>query len=619
MVLHAAVFAVENRPFPQHVIQTAGSIRPNNYSQTALDTDVRLFYNKWKADYVKSAGTVSGVTRYRVSFGSTNPGRTVSEGQGYGMVIVALMAGHDPAAKAVFDGMLAFALANPSVIDHRLMGWEIPNSGGADSAFDGDADIAYGLMLAQAQWGGTSYAASANSRLAGILASTIGPQSHLPTLGDWVSYNDTKFNQYTPRSSDFMPGHFRAYARFTGNSVWNTVADNCNIVSTAIQSNYSKATGLLPGFIVGANPLGSAKPATGTFLEASSDGYYDYNAGRDPWRIGVDALLNGNATSMTLAKKMASWAKAKSGGNALNIKGPYKLDGSQTSSSNGFTTFFAAPFGVASMLDAANQTFLNSIYANVRVTHEDYFEDSVTLLSMLAMTGNFWDPTLALGADVSAPTVPTALLATAQSSSSIRLTWNASTDNKGVTGYDVYRGATKIATATTNSHLDTGLAASTAYTYKVQARDAAANLSAFSAVASANTMAITTPPTTGTIYQAEQAVLFGAKVVSSYVDYINASGDYIEWTVSSPVAGPATLGFRYALSNGDRPLEIKLNNVVVNARLSFPSTGSSSTYQTVSLAVNLPAGSSKVKATAIGASGANMDYLMVTLAPTPEP
>ena len=56
-----------------------------------------------------------------------------------------------------------------------------------------------------------------------IKESTFGPDSHLPTLGDWVDINGaaTEANQYTPRSSDFMPAHFRAYGRSSGDSFWN--------------------------------------------------------------------------------------------------------------------------------------------------------------------------------------------------------------------------------------------------------------------------------------------------------------------------------------------------------------------------------------------------------------
>ncbi|TME31075.1 MAG: DUF1929 domain-containing protein [Chloroflexi bacterium] len=96
--------------------------------------------------------------------------------------------------------------------------------------------------------------------------------------------------------------------------------------------------------------------------------------------------------------------------------------------------------------------------------------------------------------DTQPPTPPTGLTATAASPSQINLTWTASTDNVGVTGYLLERcsGSTctnfiQIATPTATSYSDTGLAASTTYRYQVRATDAANNRSAYSSIASATT------------------------------------------------------------------------------------------------------------------------------------
>ncbi|MBW3538121.1 fibronectin type III domain-containing protein [Candidatus Parcubacteria bacterium] len=97
--------------------------------------------------------------------------------------------------------------------------------------------------------------------------------------------------------------------------------------------------------------------------------------------------------------------------------------------------------------------------------------------------------------DTTAPSAPANLSATAQSSSQINLSWTASTDNLGVTGYDVYRGGAKVATVATSSYSDTGLAASTTYTYYVIAKDAAGNSSAATNMVSAATEAAATTPT----------------------------------------------------------------------------------------------------------------------------
>lgn len=98
--------------------------------------------------------------------------------------------------------------------------------------------------------------------------------------------------------------------------------------------------------------------------------------------------------------------------------------------------------------------------------------------------------------DTQAPTAPTAPSATALSGTSVRVTWTASTDNVGVTGYRIERcqgtGCTtflQVATSTNSPLDDTALAPSTTYSYRVRATDAAGNLGAYSTIATATTLA----------------------------------------------------------------------------------------------------------------------------------
>ena len=92
------------------------------------------------------------------------------------------------------------------------------------------------------------------------------------------------------------------------------------------------------------------------------------------------------------------------------------------------------------------------------------------------------------GPDTQAPTAPTNLAASGTTSTSTNLTWTASTDNVGVTGYDVYQGAALIATVATTSYNVTGLTSGTAYTFSVKAKDAAGNVSAASNVVNVTTL-----------------------------------------------------------------------------------------------------------------------------------
>ncbi|MGX7828651.1 cellulase family glycosylhydrolase [Actinokineospora sp. 24-640] len=93
--------------------------------------------------------------------------------------------------------------------------------------------------------------------------------------------------------------------------------------------------------------------------------------------------------------------------------------------------------------------------------------------------------------DTTPPTAPGTPSASNITSSSVSLSWAASTDNVGVTGYDVVRvaGGTESAagSSTTNSATVSGLSASTAYTFAVYAKDRAGNRSARSATVSVTT------------------------------------------------------------------------------------------------------------------------------------
>jgi hypothetical protein len=124
----------------------------------------------------------------------------------------------------------------------------------------------------------------------------------------------------------------------------------------------------------------------------------------------------------------------------------------------------------------------------------------------------------------------------------------------------------------------------------------------------------------GSVYEAESASLSGAVIGTSnrdytgtgYADYVNASGDFVEWTVNVATAGTHSLAFRYA--NGgttNRPLSVSVNGTVVNSAVPFGTTSSWTSWGTTNLTVNLPAGAVKIRATATGSSGPDLDNVTV--------
>ena len=120
--------------------------------------------------------------------------------------------------------------------------------------------------------------------------------------------------------------------------------------------------------------------------------------------------------------------------------------------------------------------------------------------------------------------------------------------------------------------------------------------------------------------EAENATLSGVVVSavnpgytgSGYADYINTSNDYIEWTFNVPHTGSYTISFRYALANNPRSLQIKANGTVINSALSFPRTSTWSNWSDVTITANLNIGTNKIRATAIGTSGPNIDHIVVS-------
>ena len=121
--------------------------------------------------------------------------------------------------------------------------------------------------------------------------------------------------------------------------------------------------------------------------------------------------------------------------------------------------------------------------------------------------------------DTEAPTAPSSLATSNITDNTIDLTWNASTDNVGVTGYDVYQGGSLVGTTASTNYQATGLTSNTAYSFYVIAKDAAGNASAQSNTANATT---TAPDTTA---PSNPTSLASSNITDSSVD--------LSWTAST--------------------------------------------------------------------------------------
>ncbi|MEO3809025.1 cellulose binding domain-containing protein [Sphaerisporangium sp. B11E5] len=91
------------------------------------------------------------------------------------------------------------------------------------------------------------------------------------------------------------------------------------------------------------------------------------------------------------------------------------------------------------------------------------------------------------GGDTTAPSAPSNLRSTGVTSNSVTLAWNASSDNVGVTAYEVLRNGSPVGQSSGTSYTVSGLSASTQYSFTVRARDAAGNTSPASNAVSVTT------------------------------------------------------------------------------------------------------------------------------------
>jgi len=149
--------------------------------------------------------------------------------------------------------------------------------------------------------------------------------------------------------------------------------------------------------------------------------------------------------------------------------------------------------------------------------------------------GEVEDYTVNIGAgasDTTAPSAPSSLIASGTTQTTTSLSWNASSDNVGVTGYNVYQGGVIKATVTGTTYAVSGLSASTSYSFYIKAKDLAGNLSA-----SSNTVNVTTLGSSLSYCSSK-----GNSVADEYIDYVSiggisnttgANGGYADFTSQS--------------------------------------------------------------------------------------
>ncbi len=227
----------------------------------------------------------------------------------------------------------------------------------------------------------------------------------------------------------------------------------------------------------GGTPSSSTGPA-GAFEGT----HYVYMEASDPNFGNKTTILNSPCFDLPTATSEVSFRYQMTGNSVGSIRLELRQDGQDT-----WTEIW-------SQSGDQGANWLESL-----VSLASYAGDKVQL-RFRGTTSTSWQGDIAIDAfeitvdttDTQAPTTPASLTAGGATDTTIDLSWNAATDNVGVTAYEVYQGATLLGEVAGTTAEVTGLTANTAYSFRVRAKDAAGNVSGYSNTASATTTGGTT-------------------------------------------------------------------------------------------------------------------------------
>lgn len=367
-------------PFPQNR-ESSHCAYPRAYR----NEQVQSAYMTWKSDTVTEAGAGGHLRVQRPNEPGLEPNSTVSEGIGYGMLAAVYM-GDQP----LFDELWKYEQL--WLDDNGLMNWYVKADGsglgdnGGGAATDADEDMAFALVMADRQWGGQgtldrAYLDYANDQIQRIWDHEVvdgklaGPGDHFPDA--WNNIN----------ISYFAPSYYRVFKAVSGNDGWDaliqTTYDTIAIALNTTDGNQDN--GLVPAWC----------SAQGTRCVPGSPGHYQYDACRTPFRIALDWCWFGETRARDYIAKTSGFFSAIG---VAGMADGYDLDGTPHPENPGQrSAAFIGPAAVGAMGNVSYQAFLDDAYAEVAtgelLAGGTYYEESWTVLSLLAMTGNFVDYT----------------------------------------------------------------------------------------------------------------------------------------------------------------------------------------------------------------------------------
>jgi hypothetical protein len=390
---------------------------------------------------------------------------------------------------------------------------QVPTTGlvGYYSFDEGSGSTASGATINGATWttgkvgGALSFNGSGNnvnvgsdvigtgddSVCAWVYPKSLGNSGYSPTIFSNGRFGLFMLKEYPSYKFSFTNGTNFPSVGLTDLNKWTHVCVS--------RSSSGSATVYVNGSVAGTVDGGT--PAAGynsLFIGNRSQGDQGFDGIIDEVRIynktltqaEVTAIYNYSGTTTPLISSVSASAKTDTRSSNATITWTTN-ESSDSQVEYGLTTAYGSNTTLDTNLATAHSQVLLSLSPSTTYHFRVKSKDSAGNLAM-SPDQTFVTPAQQPIGDLTPPSTPAKLVASVVSATQINLTWSASTDTVGVTGYRVYRNGVQVGTTATASYSDTGLTAGTAYTYTVAAYDAAGNLSNQSTAVSATTQTSST-------------------------------------------------------------------------------------------------------------------------------
>jgi endo-1,4-beta-D-glucanase Y len=367
-------------PFNSNPSYTYGTM-PTNLPTGGTYTksqDAANAYAWWVSNYVVNCG--GSPVQYRVKFDDVTS--TVSEGIAYGMLIAAYAAD-----KEMFDGFWSYYKANSN--GNGLMHWKINGCSGvlgSNGASDADEDAAMALIIASCQWPTATtpytYATEATNLITAVKNCEIDtkttPSNQMSNGDGWIGCNS--WSNLCRNPSYMAPAYYKEFASFVPAQAgtWNAVV---TASYNLLNSNRNGSTGLVSNW----------SDQNGNPNSCNGPNEYGYDACRNPWRMATDVIWHNDANANDICNKLGSYVISRS---AAGVGGPVPQWGGGGSHNATFVSTFAS--GIVGATPASTyQSIMNDMYTEAVNTIDGlpaYFGNTLRVISLFMMTGNFWKP-----------------------------------------------------------------------------------------------------------------------------------------------------------------------------------------------------------------------------------